>query len=207
MRAVALVATLLMTACAAPAPDPGRGGGVVSRGPQYRSDNLLLGKADLVLDAGTYSSPAGFEPGLRFELPESWDTVHRAVDAFDLSQPDPKQDAPLVAVVFSAPRAATVAEAVADLRRDGGAAARTAVDSTIGALSATSLDVVGGAGQVYESRDGTIALDAGPHAHLRFLVGGSAGHVLVVAVYAPDGSHWTAKWARALRVLKTVRVL
>ena len=141
---------------------------------------LEPGKSDLALQAGTVASPAGFEPALTFEVPDDWSSVHRYADSFDVGVPDPASDGPLVVVTFSlAPErdAAAALAAVAD--RQPRAKVRTG--SLLGA-DVDRLDVVGGTGPAYTSRDSNLALDAAPGQTLHFLATDAGGSALVVGV-------------------------
>lgn len=149
---------------------------------------LPVGKSDLDLEAGTYTSPEGFEPALEIEVPEGWQSVHRGADAFDFGKPDPTKDAPLVAVVVLRPPEPTAAAAIAAIRERAPSA--MPVDVAIGAASATGLDIVGGKGQVVASADGGIALDAAPGQRMRVLALDAGGTPYVVVVLVPDGDSW-----------------
>ena len=147
---------------------------------------LELGKADLALHAGTVASPAGFEPALTFEVPTGWSSVHRYADSFDVGVPDPDSDGPLVVVTFSLapePDAAAALAAVAD--RQPMAKVRKA--SLLGA-DVDRLDLVGGTGPAYTSRDSNLALDAAPGQSLRFLAADAGGSALVVGVLMAENA-------------------
>ena len=147
---------------------------------------LELGKADLALQAGTVASPAGFEPALTFEVPTGWSSVHRYADSFDVGVPDPDSDGPLVVVTFSLapePDAAAALAAVAD--RQPMAKVRKA--SLLGA-DVDRLDLVGGTGPAYTSRDSNLALDAAPGQSLRFLAADAGGSALVVGVLMAENA-------------------
>ncbi len=161
---------------------------------------LPLGKDDLVLSAGEHSSPDGFAPAVRLMVPEGWTSVHRAADAFDLGLPDPHVDAPLLAVIFLTPPESS-AEAALDAVTSRVRDATTPVQSTIGAIPATSVDLAGGKGQVVASRDGGIALDAGSGQRMRVYAADVAGAPLLVVVLVPDGRRWTSAIARAEALL------
>ena len=147
---------------------------------------LELGKSDLALQAGTVASPAGFEPALTFEVPDGWSSVHRYADSFDVGVPDPASDGPLVVVTFSLapePDAAAALAAVAD--RQPKAKSRTG--SLLGA-DVDRLDLVGGTGPAYTSRDSNLALDAAPGQTMRFLAADAAGSALVVGVLMAENA-------------------
>jgi len=147
---------------------------------------LELGKSDLALQAGTVASPAGFEPALTFEVPDGWSSVHRYADSFDVGVPDPASDGPLVVVTFSLapePDAAAALAAVAD--RQPKAKVRKA--SLLGA-DVDRLDLVGGTGPAYTSRDSNLALDAAPGQTMRFLASDAGGSALVVGVLLAENA-------------------
>lgn len=167
---------------------------------------LPLGKDDLVVSAGEHSSPEGFAPAVSLMVPKGWTSVHRGADAFDLGLPDPHVDAPLLAVVFLTPpesSARAALDAVASRVADSTAPAQ----STIGAIPATSVDLTGGKGQVVASRDGGIALDAGPGQRMRVYAADVAGAPLLVVVLVPDGRRWKAAIPRAEALLAGTTVL
>src|SRR5690349_3733836 len=103
-----LVAALLTTlgACTgdddSAAPSPAGSGAASSTAPADEPPRLPSGKDDLAVEATSYLSPDGFTPELRLDLQFSglvgWTSVHRGADGFDLGLPDPRADAPLVAV-------------------------------------------------------------------------------------------------------------
>ena len=161
---------------------------------------LPLGKGDLVLSAGEHSSPAGFAPAVALTVPEGWTSVHRSADAFDLSLPDPHVDAPLLAVIFLTPPESS-AQAALNAVTSRVSDATTPVQSTIGAISATSVDLGGGDGQLVASRDGGIALDAASGQRMRVYAADVAGAPLLVVALVPDGRRWTAAIARAEALL------
>jgi hypothetical protein len=141
---------------------------------------LELGKSDLALAAGTVASPAGFEPALTFEVPNGWSSVHRYADSFDVGVPDPASDGPLVVVTFSLapePDARAALAAVADRQPK----AKVRAGSLLGA-DVDGLDLVGGDGPAYTSRDSNLALDAAPGQTLQFLADDISGSALVVGV-------------------------
>jgi hypothetical protein len=161
---------------------------------------LPLGKDDLAVSAGEHSSPEGFAPAVTLKVPTGWTSVHRGADAFDLGLPDPDVDAPLLAVVFMTPpegSARAALDAVTSRVRDSTAPVR----SRIGAIPATSVDLTGGKGQVVASRDGGIALDAGPGQRMRVYAADVGGAPLLVVVLVPDGRRWRAAIPRAEALL------
>jgi hypothetical protein len=147
---------------------------------------LELGKSDLALRAGTVASPAGFEPALTFQVPDGWSSVHRYADSFDVGVPDPASDGPLVVVTFSLapePDAQAALAAVAD--RQPKAKVRKA--SLLGD-DVDRLDLVGGSGPAYTSRDSNLALDAAPGQTLHFLAADAGGSALVVGVLLAENA-------------------
>ncbi len=153
-----------------------------------------------MLSAGEHSSPDGFTPAVRLMVPEGWTSVHRSADAFDLGLPDPEVDAPLLAVVFLTPPEGS-ADAALNAVKSRVDDSTTPVQTTIGAIPATSIDLSGGEGQVVASRDGGIALDAGSGQRMRVYAADVAGAPLVVVVLVPDGRRWKAAIARAEALL------
>jgi hypothetical protein len=152
---------------------------------------LELGKSDLALGAGTVASPAGFEPALTFEVPDGWSSVHRYTDSFDVGVPDPASDGPLVVVTFSLapePDARAALAAVAD--RQPNAKVSAGEGSLLGA-EVDRLDLVGGDGPAYTSRDSNLALDAAPGQTLRFVATDTpdgVGSALVVGVLMAENA-------------------
>jgi hypothetical protein len=161
---------------------------------------LPLGKDDLVVSAGKHSSPEGFAPAVSLIVPEGWTSVHREADAFDLGLPDPHVDAPLLAVIFLTPPESS-AQAALNAVTSRVPDSTTPVQRTIGAIPATSVDLAGGEGQVVASRDGAIALDAGPGQRMRVYAADVAGAPLLVVVLVPDGRRWRAAIPRAETLL------
>jgi hypothetical protein len=181
-----LAPALLATACGGSSGGEGSARPSASRSPPPSPtvQVLELGKSDLALAAGTVASPAGFVPALTFEVPDGWSSVHRYADSFDVGVPDPASDGPLVVVTFSLapePDARAALAAVAD--RQPKAKVMAGEGSLLGA-DVDRLDLVGGDGPAYTSRDSTLALDAAPGQRLHFLATDSAdaGSALVVGV-------------------------
>ena len=152
---------------------------------------LELGKSDVALAAGTVASPAGFEPALTFEVPDGWSSVHRYADSFDVGVADLASDGPLVGVTFSLapePDARAALAAVAD--RQPKAKVRPGEGSLLGA-DVDRLDLVGGDGPAYTSRDSNLALDAAPGQTLHFLatdIPDGVGPTLVVGVLTAENA-------------------
>ena len=163
---------------------------------------LEPGKSDLALEAGTVASPAGFEPALTFEVPDGWSSVHRYADSFDVGVPDPTSDGPLVVVTFSLapePHARAALAAVAD--RQPGAKVTAGEGSLLG-VDVDRLDLVGGDGPAYTSRDSNLTLDAAPGQTLHLLATDTpdaSGSALVVGVLmAEDAGPTEQRLADAL---------
>ena len=186
-----LALALLAPACGGPSGDDGAAQQSASPTPSSTVQVLELGKSDLALQAGTVASPAGFEPALTFEVPDGWSSVHRYADSFDVGVPDPASDGPLVVVTFSLapePDARAALDAVA--HRQPKAKVRAGDGSLLGA-DVDRLDLVGGDGPAYTSRDSTLALDAAPGQTLHFLATdtpGAAGSALVVGVLMAENA-------------------
>jgi hypothetical protein len=188
----------------------GLGPSTVSPNPQPASSvvepsppALMNGKADERVKAGTYLAPAGFEPGLRLDVPAGWTSVHRYPDAFDLGQPDPERDAPLLAVVFMRPPESSAEAALAGVRRRATGQV-TNVRGDLTGSAARGLDVSGGRGPLIVSADEGIALDADPGQRARVLATDVAGKPLVVVVLVPDGRRWDELWPLAEDLLAGV---
>lgn len=164
---------------------------------------LMNGKDDEQVEAGTYLAPAGFEPGLLLDVPAGWTSVHRYADAFDLGQPDPDRDAPLLAVVFMRPSEPSARAALAGVRRRATGEV-AAVQGDLAGSDAQGLDVNGGRGQLVVSADDGIALDAAPGQRARVLAAEVGGEPLLVVVLVPDGHRWNELWPRAEGLLAGV---
>src|SRR4051794_7334299 len=99
------------------------------RSGQAETRQLPTGKRHLSLEPATYQSPSGFTPPVTFVVTQSgWRSTHRGADGFDVSQPDPSKDAPLVALVLTIPveqSAAAAFEALADRAKAAGARTAT----------------------------------------------------------------------------------
>jgi hypothetical protein len=184
-----LTVVLLATACGGSSGGEGDARPTLSpptSAPSPTVQVLELGKSDLALQAGTVASPAGFEPALTFEVPDDWSSVHRYADSFDVGVPDPASDGPLVVVTFSLapePDAAAALAAVADRQPK----AKVSTGSLLGA-DVDRLDLVGGSGPAYTSRDSNLALDAAPGQTLRFLAADADGSALVLGVLLAENA-------------------
>jgi hypothetical protein len=166
---------------------------------------LELGKSDLPLDAGAVRSPDGFAPAVELDVPAGWTSTHRYADAFDLGQADPTADAPLVVVaVTTAPEPAAGAALTAVAERQQGADLTRGTGDLLGS-PARSLEVVGGDGPAYGSRDGSIALDAVPGYRLRLLATDVAGAALVVAILVVDDERTKDLLAQADALVGSLR--
>jgi hypothetical protein len=145
---------------------------------------LPAGKSDLALTAGLYQPPDGFVPELTFRVVgEGWHSTHRDATAFDLGMPDPKRDAPLVALVF-AHLPGNPEQAVAGIV---GRQPKAQVDPLVRTLAnhdATVVDVVDGKGPAFEA--GSISLDVSPATHLRVYVTTIDGDTLAAAALVPQ---------------------
>ncbi len=201
MRLVAALFCLTMLVSCGASDDPPAEVGSSTTPPSPTAQVLELGKTDVALEAGEVRSPAGFEPAVALDVPAGWNSVHRYADVFDLGLPDPDSDAPLAVVVVSvAPEAdaAGALAAVSDRQPDA-----ELTDATLLGSPAQQLDVVGGEGPAYTTRDGNVALDAAPGQRLRLLAADTAGGALVVAVLVPGGTD--AAMAQAMTVVATAR--
>jgi hypothetical protein len=166
---------------------------------------LALGKSEIALDAGAVRSPDGFSPAVELDVPAGWTSTHRYADAFDLGQADPTADAPLVVVaVTTAPEADAAAALAAVADRQQGADVARGRGDLLGS-PARLLEVVGGDGPAYASRDGSIALDAVPGYRLRLLAADVAGAALVVAVLVVDDERTEDLLAQADALVGSLR--
>jgi len=133
-------------------------------------------------------------------VPSGWTSIHRGVDGFDLSQPDPARDAPLLAVVVMTPAEPGAAAALAAVRSRATGTVTSTTAEFVGRPAAAE-DIVGGTGQLIASAAGGIALDAAPGQRVRVLAVDVAGGTLAVVVLVPDGTRWAAVWPRAAELL------
>jgi len=166
---------------------------------------LELGKDDVALRAGEVASPVGFTPGVTFTVGTGWTSVHRYADAFDVGKADPAADRPLVLVTFSAPAEKDAAGALDTIAATQATGDVHQGNGTLLGGPAARLDVVGGSGPAYTSRDAGISLDAGPHQRLRFLATDTPDGVLVVGVLVADGPWGAAGLAAADAVVASLR--
>jgi hypothetical protein len=165
---------------------------------------LELGKDDVPLSAGPVRSPVGFEPALTVDVPAGWTSVHRYPDVFDLGRPDQDTDGPLVVVAFSlAPEsdAGAALAAVADRQPSAAPGTGRLLDA-----EAARLDIVGGEGPAFTSRDGNVSLDAGPGQRLRLMAADTAAGALMVAVLVPGGPGSDDRLSSALQVIESARL-
>jgi hypothetical protein len=197
VRAPVLLLALLLVSC-----------GGASRQPAAPSVSvspvavLSAGKSDLPLH-GSYLSPDGFVPSLALTVPAGWTSTHRGDDAFDLSRPNPSQDAPLVVVALITPKDDAVETALARLR----SAAKGIVTTAVGTLDgqpATGFEEVGGSGELIASPSGTLALDAYPKGHLLVLGTDIEDVPLLAVVVVPDGTRWAELKGLAQVVLSSI---
>jgi hypothetical protein len=172
-------------------------------------DVLPLGKTDLELQPGAHQSPEGFLPTLSFELEQPAISVHRYADAFDVAPQAPDGSGPVLIAVFATLDADADAVA-ADLRGAGAEAGADVTDGqpfdTLGVPS-TVLDLEGGAGEVFTSRDGSISLDAGTGPLLRFVITDLDTQTLVVAFLVPEGADVERALPAGGVLLRTLRLL
>jgi hypothetical protein len=200
---------VLLSGCTGSAGDEGLDGfRTPSPGTSRPAFVLPAGKADLTLAPGEVQSPDGFQPSLTVRLRGTWTSVHRDTDVFDLGQPDPKRDAPLVAVVVARGEDLT-ADALTPIGR---AARRAGAMTKRGHLSLAGsrvpyLDVRNGSGQVFASASGTIALDTAPKQRLRAISVELAGRSLVALVLVPDATRWSSAWPDVRALLATMRAV
>jgi hypothetical protein len=168
---------------------------------------LPTGKSDLALDPATYGSPEGFDPALTFVIASAgWRSTHRGPDGFDVSQPDPTKDAPLVALVLTTPTESTAAEAFDALQaRATAAGAQTRTSQLpVAGLSGPILDVRDGNGPLVVSAQGGIALDAAPGQRAQVAVLEVGGRPVVATILVPTADRWSAGIAAALPVLASI---
>lgn len=197
---------LLLLAVVLPLAGCGSAADEISDGPGPAPFVLPVGKADLPVGPGEVRSPDGFTPRVTMKLAGKWTSVHRDTDAFDLGQPDPKRDAPLVAVVIARPDRTAAAE-LADIGRKARSVGAHVMSGQLplAGTTASYLDLRNGSGQVFGSAVGTIALDAAPKQRLRAIVTELAGEPIVALVLVPDATRWSAAWPDARALLATMR--
>lgn len=168
---------------------------------------LEPGKSELTLAAGAVRSPDGFTPAVELDVPAGWTSSHRYADAFDVGQADPTADAPLVVVaVTTAPEPDAAAALAAVAERQRGADLTRGTSVLLGS-PARSLEVVGGDGPAYGSRDGSIALDAVPGYRLRLLATDASGTAVVVAVLVVDDERTEDLLSEADALLDSLRAI
>jgi hypothetical protein len=204
--AVTVAAALLLTACGGSSDAPS-----VETSPSPTATAspttqvLQLGKSELTLTAGAVRSPDGFAPAVELDVPAGWTSSHRYADAFDVGRADPSADAPLVVLAVTTapePDAAAALKAVAERQR--GADLTRGTGDLLGS-PARSLEVVGGDGPAYASRDGSIALDAVPGYRLRLLATDIGGAAVVVAVLVVDDERTEGLFAQADTLVGSLR--
>ena len=174
------------------------------------SQALPVGKSDLTVAAGVHEAPEGFAPALSFELEQTATSVHRASDAFDLALSAASGDAPLAILVLATPAesdAIAAAQAIKDAATTAGAAVTDAGAIEVLGRPATVIEVRGGTGQVFASRDHTIALDADSAPFERFLVVDTEAGPLVIAALVPDGAPADVALANAGVVVRSLSQL
>ena len=158
-----------------PASQPSGAGPTAASSSAPAAEPLPVGKSDLRLDAGTYASPPGFEPPLVLDVPAGWTSVHRGSDGFDLGRPDPRRDAPLVAVLLLTPGAASAGEALHDVRSAADGRVRP-ISGTLAGVPADGLAISGGSGSLVASAYVGIEVDAAPGQEVRVLGRGRRRH-------------------------------
>jgi hypothetical protein len=164
---------------------------------------LPVGKSDLRLDAGSYASPPGFEPPLVLDVPAGWTSVHRGSDGFDLGRPDPRRDAPLVAVLLLTPDATSASEALDDVRSAADGQVRP-IRGTLAGTRADGLAISGGSGPLVASAFFGIEVDAAPGQQVRVLGADVGGTPLLAVVLVPDGDRLDDLLPQAERLLAGV---
>jgi hypothetical protein len=163
---------------------------------------LPIGKADVALPAGAVLAPAGFRPDVTLTVPAGWHSTHRYPDAFDVSQPDPTADRPLLAVVIMTPAQSSAATAIAAI-----AGGTRVTGARLAGIPAVGVDVADGPqNDIVASRDRSMSFGLSPGERMRVLAADVPGGTIVVAVYVPDGANWDQRWAQALAVLDTLRL-
>jgi hypothetical protein len=164
------------------------------------AEELPIGKSDLPLAAGTWASPPGFEPALVLDVPAGWTSVHRGSDGFDLGRPDPRRDAPLVAVLLLTPDAPSARAALADIRSGADGDVRPIRGEVAGAPG-TGLAISGGSGSLVSSAYFGIEVDAAPGQEVRVLGADVGGTPLLAVVLVPDGDRLDDVLPQAERLL------
>lgn len=202
----AVVVATTMTACGGRSEPPAAPATTTRPAPGPQA--LSLGKTEVPLTVGRVRSPTGFEPAMTIAIGEpGWLSVHRYRDAFDVGQADPASDGPLVVVTVTLSPERGSAAALAAIRRRQPGARTTSGPARLAGQAARRLDVTRGDGPVYTSRDGTVALDAGGAATLRFLAADTDAGTLVVAVLVPAGRHKAQRMAAAQAVVDSLRLV
>ena len=172
------------------------------------AERLPIGKDDLELEeGGSYLSPEGFVPELQLDLTQAgWTSVHRGADGFDVGQPDPDQDAPLLVVAFLVPPEATPGEALDAVtqRADAAGAKVREASGPLGPFMVNGVDVRGGEGQLVASRDGGIALDMTPGGRMQVWTAQVDGAPILIAAWVPDATLFGATSAAFQHLLDGV---
>src|SRR4051794_10014342 len=205
--ATAAAAVLLLAGCGGGSDTPTRAAGSPSPTDAATPTAQVLepGKSEVALAAGAVRSPDGFAPAVALDVPAGWSSTHRYADAFDVGRADPAADAPLVVVaVTTAPEQDAAAALAAVARRQAGAELTRGRGELLGS-PARSLEVVGGDGPAYGSRDGSIALDAVPGYRLRLLATDVDGSAVVVAVLVVDDERTEDLLAQADALVGSMR--
>lgn len=170
---------------------------------------LPTGKSDLELTPGIYRSPRGFAPSLLLLVSETgWRSTHRGLDGFDLSQPDPTKDAPLVAIVLVSPPELNASAALAGIeaRASDARAKVVANETTVAGVPARVVDVRGGQGPLVLSLRHGIGLDTAPGQRARVFVTEIAGAPVVITILVSDGTRWQAGLRVAMPLLSSLTV-
>jgi len=172
------------------------------------AERLPIGKDDLELEeGGSYLSPEGFVPELQLDLTQAgWTSVHRGADGFDVGQPDPDQDAPLLVVAFLVPTEATPGEAldaVTQRAKAAGAKVREA-SGPLGPFMVNGVDVRGGEGELVTSRDGGITLDMTPEGRLQVWTAQVDDAPILIVAWVPDAKLFGATSAAFQQLLDGV---
>jgi hypothetical protein len=200
---VAVAAVVLLAGCGGSS--EARAGSPSPTAASPSAQVLAPGKSEEALAAGAVRSPDGFAPAVELDVPPGWTSTHRYADAFDVGQADPTADAPLVVVaVTTAPEPDAAAALATVARRQAGADLTRGTGDLLGS-PARSLEVVGGDGPAYGSKDGSIALDAVPGYRLRLLATDVDGSAVVVAVLVVDDERTEDLLAQADALVGSLR--
>jgi len=167
---------------------------------------LPAGKSDLTLEPGFYRSPQGFTPVLTFPVPPGWRSSHRGPDGFDLSQPDPSRDVPLVAIVVVTPGAPSADAALADVRSRANGQVQPVEAAIAGGSIVSGYDIQGGTGTLFTSAQSSISIDAAAGQRIQVFGANLGGKPILLAVLVTDATRWDELRTQAGVLLTNIQV-